>query len=149
MIFAMRFSKFILFLGLCLGLSGYLQNYTGMYNIHRVNPALDTTTFRKDLEDVLKPFGFYYVRIWPDKSDYRFIRKVEKTYPDLMALEGANANISLAVWDFQAGITIRDFDNYDETKFIKELKESIEDVLHKKYSLNIECTRQRVAVFNN
>lgn len=145
----MRFSKAILFLVLCLGLSGCFQNYTGMYDIHKVNPELDTTVLRQNLEEVLKPFGFYYVRIWPDKSDYRFVRKVEKTNPDLMALEGADANISIAVWDFQPGITIRDFDNYDETRFVKELKNSIEGILNQKYGMNIECTRQRVAGFNN
>lgn len=133
----------------CLMISGCLQNYTGMYDVYKENSELTSETLRLDVEEILTPFGFHYAKIWKDKPDYGFTRKIEMTSPDLMKLEGANANISIVVWNYRPGITIRDFDNYEETKFIKELKNSLERELNKKYNINLECTKQRTAIFNN
>ena len=55
--------------------------------------------------------------------------------PELSTLEGADAFITVAVVREPPRITIRDFDNVDETEFVRTLKQRLEKRLEERYGV--------------
>ncbi len=110
--------------------------YTGIYFIDRAR--YDTSTRFDDLDrqidGVVKDFGLRRSRISTERVKAWDSRK-GNVAAELSRLEGADAHISVAVGSKPLVITIRDFDNVDETEFIRVLKQRIEKLLEEHYGV--------------
>ncbi len=146
----MKYITILLLLLISFSLVACLQTtYTGMCFVCRECPSLDTNTFRIEIAKVLEPFGYHDQKLWLDKLDAGFVRKKETTNPEFMSLVGFDAHVDIALWDSRPGITIRDYDNYEETEFVQAVKRALEKHLEVHYGVLVNFERQRLVIFND
>ena len=118
-------------------LSGCYSNYTGIYSLNRTESAqVDDLT--SCVAEALKPFGF---RVGPAESFgpgmSNLFHNPKFIDSELIELSGVGARLGVMICHPpHASITLRDWDNAQETEFVRALKEALEKALKENYKID-------------